>query len=798
MATGTAAYSKTRLVGLAIAVLLSAVVIVSLILIASGLADEDAEAAEVANLLETAAAQSGAITDAYLASPESAAQVVERFVRYDDQSTEDLTLILADVTAVHPNIVGAFVGYPDGGFIDVRRHEDAVPGGFRVKEISIDEDGERTVDITWTDSLLNETSAERDDADDYDPRVRPWYDVFNTIGTDVFWTDPYVFFTSQQPGITHSVALRTPSGEVEAVVGLDVELVDLNNFLEARIPSENGSAVVIDAEGSIIATSGSAADVGSAAPVDSLLGSVPALAANSEGPSPWGLRFTDGPPRVLAAEPVGATTDWVLVVEAPEDDFLTQVRDDRRRYSKIAQFVGVVIALMFIGATFLISGHFAMLRRMAKSDDLTGVLNHDTIRNELTRALEDEEGNGAITAMILDFDDFKSVNEELGYAIGDQILVEVATRLADAAGSDAAVGRLGVDEFLVIVSNPTEDENEDDATHVLNRIVDEMVRPIEVEGFQLELHTSAGYATKSTSETKLASEMLSEAEVALHAAKDIDGNSLVRYDDTMKLNTAGAFRIRAELESSIRRDEFAVNFRPEFNLGKTTIVGAEASLCWNHPVYGILEYSEFIGDLERFGYLHKLLPTLIDESAIVAQKLAGTDFAVRMRLCAEQLDDPHLVPLLKAATKQYPSAKLRLQVPERAVVHATAATLAAIAELHEMGVSLVLDDFGTDDVSERAVQGLPVDGITIDSVFVAELKSQEPGDCIASLLVEQAARLNVYAVANGVKTAFQCAALEEIGCDRAQGDFLGKPVQQHEFLYRWNSDSTFAAMPKAA
>lgn len=795
MATGTAEYPKIRLVGLAIALLLSAVVVASLVLISSGLADENAEAAEAARFLEAVAAQSGAVTDGYLASPESAAQIIARSLRYDERSTEDLTLVLADLTATNPNIVGAFVGYPDGGFVDVRRHEDSVPDGFRVKEISIDDNGERTVDITWTDSLLNETSAERDDADEYDPRIRPWFEAL-TGGEDVSWSDPYVFFTSQEPGITHSVAIRGSSGELEAVVGLDVRLVDLNEFLDARKPSVNGRAVVIDAEGTVIATSGSADDVGQEAPVDPILSAVPALAANADGPSPWGLRWTDGPPRVLAAQPVGDTTNWLLVVEAPEDDFLTEVREDRRRYSKIVLLLGVVSTMMFIGAAFWISGHLAILRRMAKSDDQTGVLNHDTIRNELTRAIEDREGSGGIAAMILDLDDFKVLNEQMGYAIGEQVLVAVSDRLSETAGEDAMVGRLGVDEFLVVVSNLA--ERDLDAPRVFSRIVEEMIRPIEVEGIQLELHASAGYTTQAQFETKLTAEMLAEAEVALHKAKDTLGNSLVRYDDSMKQSTAGAFRILAELNSSIEAEEFAVNFRPEFDLQTELIIGAEASLCWNHPVHGLLEYSDFVTDLERFGLVHKLLPMLVEECALVGQKYADTEFAVRIHLSDEQLDDPNLLPLLQESLNNHPGVKLRLQVDEHAVEHASAATLATIAELHELGVALVLDDFGTDDLSERTVQGLPVDGITIDAVFVAELESQPPNGGIAGLLVEHATRLDVFAVANGVETATQRVALRDMGCARAQGDLLGQPVQRHAFLYAWESDSTFAALPDAA
>jgi len=795
MATDTAEYPKIRFVGLAIALLLSAVVVASLVLISSGLADEDAEAAEAARFVEAVAAQSGAVTDGYLAAPESAAQIIARSLRYEGASQDDLTWVLADLTATNPNIVGAFVGYPDGGFVDVRRHEDSVPDGFRVKEISIDENGERTVDITWTDSLLNETSSERDDADEYDPRIRPWFEALNG-SDDVAWTDPYVFFTSQEPGITHSLAIRTPSGEIEAVVGLDVRLVDLNEFLDARKPSVNGRAVVIDAEGMVIATSGPANTVGEETPADPVLAAIPALAANADGPSPWGLRWTEGQPRVIAAQPVGTTTDWLLMVESPEDDFLTEVRSDRRRYSKIVFLLGIVSTLMFIGAALWISGHLALLRRLAQSDDQTGVLNHDTIRNELTRAIEDREGSGGIAAMILDLDDFKALNEQMGYAIGEQVLVAVSDRLSEASGEDALVGRLGVDEFLVVVSNLAERDLE--APRVFSRIVEEMIRPIEVEGIQLELHASAGYTTQAQFETKLTSEMLAEAEVALHQAKDTLGNSLVRFDDSMKQSTAGAFRILAELNSSIEAEEFAVNFRPEFDLQSELIVGAEATLCWNHPVHGLLEYPAFVSDLERFGLVHKLLPMQVEECALVAQKYADTDFAVRIHLAAEQIDDPNLVPLLDAALKNYPGAKLRLQVPEHTVEHASAATLAAIAELHELGIALVLDDFGTDDLSERTVQGLPVDGITIDAVFVAELESQPPNGGIAGLLVEHATALGVFAIANGVETAIQRAALKEIGCERVQGDLLGQPIQRHAFLYEWESGSTFSALPDAA
>ena len=369
MASRQEKYPKTRYLGLGIALALSAVVVTCLVLIASGLNDEETEAAGVAELVKTVAAESGAVTDGYLAGPESAGQVIARSLRDGpEMRTGALTSLLGNLTATHPNIVGSFVGYPDGGFLDVRRDDSLVAGGYRIKEIHISSTGERTVSLTYADAQLIPFETQPDDTDEYDPRARPWFAA--VTGEDsVSWSDPYVFFSSQEPGITHSIAVSDGSGGVDAVVGIDVRLIDLNAFLTERLPSENSSATVIAESGEIIAGSNIDIVEGGAVPsVDSdtarLLSAVPGLTANDDSSTPWIDRWEAERTRVLATQPVGSTTDWLLVVAAPEDDFLQDVRTERRQYSIVATIVGVLSTMLFVAAAIWVTNHIESLRRL--------------------------------------------------------------------------------------------------------------------------------------------------------------------------------------------------------------------------------------------------------------------------------------------------------------------------------------------------------------------------------------------------------------------------------------------------
>lgn len=742
---------RTRYLGFTVAFLLSAAVIASLLIIASGLTDEETEAAEVAELVETIAEESAAVTDRYLAAPESAAQVIARSLAEERTiPTTELTSLLGTLTATHPNVVGTFVGYPDGSFLDVRR--DGSTGGFRIKQIDVSPTGERAVLIIAADGRLNPITSSTDVEDQYDPRIRPWYQGIESDA--LFWTEPYIFFSSQEPGITHSVAVRGDDGSTEAVIGVDVRLSDLDAFLAERVPSENGSAVVIDDSGQIIA-----------------------------GSSPTATTAADSS-RAVATQQVGETTGWTLVVEAPEDDFLQDVRTSRRRYAIIATAVGVLSTMLFVSAAVWITKHIERLRRLARTDQLTGTLNRATVRQELDKLLKRTDDRTHLAAMILDLDDFKIINDQFGHEAGDAVLTTLANRLLEAAGPDALLGRLGGDEFLVVVQEGSDTPN---VEAQLERVIRDLGDPIAAGGFELDVNLSAGYSVVLPSDQKTSGEVLTEADTALYDAKQVFSTKLLPFDESMKMRSAQDFLRKSELRASIDSNQFKIHFQPEVNLITNEVVGAEALMRWDNPEEGLLAAGDFIEDLERFDLISDLLGLLIERSTTFVRTVGKRPFTMRINLSAEQLIDPALIPLLTTAVGKTPHVAWCLEVTERSVVEASSIVVSSLRKIRKLGVQVALDDFGTGYSSLQELQELPVDAIKIDRTFVNRLTDGDPRDSIAAILVDLAAHMQVDVIAEGIETEAQRDAVEAIGCIRAQGFHLGRPVPPEEFLASWSS-----------
>ena len=361
---------------------------------------------------------------------------------------EQLTL-LTETIRLRPNLDSAYIGYPDGSFYFVAQSDEEAAGGFRTRTISFDGD-ERTVELTWTDSALRVLRSEVDPSDNYDPRERPWYQPIRS-GVDRNWTAPYVFASSQSPGITHSRAVRSADGELQAVVGIDIRLQRVNEFLEELSPGDNGTALVVDDTGQIIAES--SMDIADLAPETQATGVV-ALSQSSEL---LGLvnEFADAESETLRARsvdglrttivrPAGARDEWYLAVRALDEDFLN---DDRASNAFETFAVGVTVAAAIAAAGYALLRYMSGLRQEAEMDELTNVYNRRAVKRDLRAMLARDRG--ALHLAIIDLDNFKSINDVFGHAAGDQVLSSVAERmLAFAEASRLQVGRLGGDEFV--------------------------------------------------------------------------------------------------------------------------------------------------------------------------------------------------------------------------------------------------------------------------------------------------------------------------------------------------------------
>ncbi len=745
--------------------------IAGLVAMATGLRDSADERAEVSDVVEAIAAESAAVTNGYFAGPESVAHVVAGSL--ERELSEDAIIdLLRNLTESQPNVDGTFVGYPDGSFIDVRREIEIGSDGFRVKTIEVT-NRQRSVNVEIIKPGGGTVDSFALANDTFDPRSRPWYSGVQRA--DEHWTEPYVFFTSNEPGITYSVPVRDETGSSVAVVGVDIRLTDLQEFLTQRQPSVNGGAAVINADGELVAGTTQLLDDGRGdLAIDRLLANASEPGAGELAP----VRVEGEVSRVVVGRRVGAGGGQLLVVDAPEDDFLQGIRSSRRGYALLATTLGLVgILLLGLGAG-LIGRYLSALGKLARTDPLTGLLNRAALSEDMSTALDDARD---LAVMAVDLDDFKLVNDQFGHEGGDRALTRVAHQLVSAAPADALIGRLGGDEFCIVLIDSAR------PTEVLHSVIHAAAGQVEADGYTFDLELSAGFTVSTPANPRTAPELFRLADTAMYEAKARKGTTIIQFDEAMHLQWHRDDERRTALEAAIANGELEVHFQPEFDLLHNVVVGAEALLRWNHPNRGLIAASEFIEDLERFGLLPELLNTVFSAAEQLAVCIPRErPFVIRLNMSDAQLLDPSLITHLEHLD-ELTHVRVTLEVNEQTMIGANPKMQSVFEKIRRTGTQIGLDNFGMGSISLAELQTLPVDLFKIDRLFLDELGQGDPAKSIAAVLSNLADVLNIEIVAEGIETTEQQQALLAVGCNRGQGYLLGRPVHIDAFVDQWSS-----------
>lgn len=410
------------------------------------------------------------------------------------QDAPDLERYLFTQLAVMPQMTGTFVGYPDGSFVFVSRNGD----GFTSKRIETT--GGRVVDVTHYDSGFRPISTEQPAEDTYDPRTRPWYNL--AAGSDsVRWTDPYVFFSSGKPGVTAAQSVRSADGQLFAVTGVDVELTGLGEFLNDLPVARSGEAFVVS--GSSVVAAPGAYDQQTI--VDDS-GSLRLLQIDELGVSALG-EAADGEVRSMEVDgekelvlhrmfPADHGLDWGLVIRAPESDFVGEINQQQRAVNWILIFGGLIIAAGMM-LLLRVTRPVRALQHMASTDSLTGLANR--------RAVDDRGGQliaaaaheaDLVSALVVDLDRFKALNDRLGHEAGDQALRLVADHLRSSVGPNSVVGRLGGDEFVVISSVTSPETAKREVTEMFDGLVSKLAA---VGDDAIRVEASAGFTMMPSS-----------------------------------------------------------------------------------------------------------------------------------------------------------------------------------------------------------------------------------------------------------------------------------------------------------
>ncbi|HEX2667307.1 MAG TPA: PAS domain S-box protein [Gammaproteobacteria bacterium] len=419
----------------------------------------------------------------------------------------------------------------------------------------------------------------------------------------------------------------------------------------------------------------------------------------------------------------------------------------------------------------------AQLRHNASHDPLTGLPNRSFFIERLAKAMERSRGRGApgYAVLFIDLDSFKVVNDSLGHAAGDDMLVQVAQRLKQCLGPWDTLARHGGDEFTVLVGQTQDAE---DAVEVAERILAELVRPVRLGDNEIYTNASIGIAP-GHADYASTDELLRDADTAMYRAKAAGKAGYVVFDQDMYARARARLRVETELRQALDACELRVYYQPIVSLASGKLLGFEALMRWQHPVRGLLSPDEFLLVAEETGLILPAGWWLLEEACRQLKHWRerhpqGKDLTVAVNLAHKQFMYAGL-PQRVADTLRDTGLEahgLHLEITETVFLENPKAAEHTLRRLRALGVALHLDDFGTGYSSLNYLSALPLDTLKIDRSFVMDMEQNAKHAAIVRTIIDLARELGMNTVAEGVETRQQLRILEGLGCRAGQGNLF--------------------------
>ncbi|HEY6594629.1 MAG TPA: sensor domain-containing phosphodiesterase [Asanoa sp.] len=422
------------------------------------------------------------------------------------------------------------------------------------------------------------------------------------------------------------------------------------------------------------------------------------------------------------------------------------------------------------------------LRFDAAHDALTGLAN----RRRLTAALEESVGvraPGEMVALLLfDVAGLRQVNESLGHAAGDQVLVEVARRLRASAPSSALVGRIGGDEFAVTLRVDSSDSALGLAKDLRNQVRDQMV----FGTLTLDVDTAVGVVVHPDHGSEPAT-LIQRADLATTAAKTVPG-SIQLYNPGLESRSVRRLALAGDLRRAIDNDELDVYFQPKVTLGDRRLIGVECLARWEHPAHGSVPPEDFVAVAEHTGQLGHLTEAVLKEGLRRCRDWSATNhpLSIAVNLSTRTLTDPDFPTRVQELLGEYgvPPHRLTFEIKEEGVLDGTDRPMPTLHRLRDIGVRLSVDDFGTGYSSLSYLRRLPVHEVKVDRSFVQGMAT-DPGDlAIVNAVVTLSQQFGLTVVAEGVESELTLELLQDIGCEVGQGFLFSRPLP-YERLEAW-------------
>ena len=416
---------------------------------------------------------------------------------------------------------------------------------------------------------------------------------------------------------------------------------------------------------------------------------------------------------------------------------------------------------------------------LALHDVLTGLPNrtylHRELKDQLNRALCLEQRRGLL---FIDLDHFKNINDSLGHAVGDMLLIEVARRIRECARREDIVARIGGDEFVVFVDEiPTRDH----INALAERIQEALILPIRINEHSLRITPSIGVSIFPDDGNDLDT-LMKNADLAMYEAKDAGRNQHCFFSTDMQARVENRLALESDLRQSLVQSDLVLFYQPQVCVESDTIKGAEALVRWNHPTRGLLGPGEFIGVAEETGLIEPMGEWIIRTAAAQQRKWMdeGHDISVAVNLSPRQFKSETLIPSIERIMVEEGSepSKIHFEITESMLMGNSERITHALHRLHGMGFNLAIDDFGTGYSNLAYLQRYPINYLKIDRSFIDDL---DQTSAIAELIISMCKLLNVKIVAEGVEDERQLHWLKEKNCHKYQGFYFSPAIPADDF-----------------
>lgn len=426
------------------------------------------------------------------------------------------------------------------------------------------------------------------------------------------------------------------------------------------------------------------------------------------------------------------------------------------------------------------------IHELSHYDQLTGLPNWRSLYDHLNLALDarSDYHREQVALLFLNLDRFKVINESLGHAAGDQLLIEVARRLKQCLGERDILARAAGDEFLVLKVVHDRDEIECLASDILDRLH----APFAIEGHQLYVAATIGISVSPEhgDDTDL---LLKHADTALIKAKAQGRNCYQFYSPEMSVISQERFTLEHDLRHAISRGEFELHYQAQVPFEAGVPGGVEALLRWHHPTRGMVPPDQFIPLAEESGLINEIGNWVLHQACRQAKQWLDSGYPIRVsvNLSCIQLQQENIVELVRDSLRQanLPACYLELELTESCLLTEFERSARSLRKLRLLGVSLAMDDFGTGYSSLSYLKRLRLHRLKIDRSFVTGLPADQGDMAIVSTIVAMARSLGLEVVAEGVETEQQRNSLLQLGCDEYQGFLFSKPLSACDFGRRF-------------